>query len=1056
MRSRRLSLPLALALIFVTVYAAPPAHVATPARAGLNGRAVSERGGDGVARRASGLSQSASDSVAYLARVMDQFHDRFPVYDDVSSAGNHFPAFGKIPDTGAPVEVNGSSTDSPHSGATAMRFELHSGGEPFGGFYLLNGILPDGATTPSPNFGTVPDAGLDLTGAVSLSFWARGEHGGEKVDFFMGGVGRDAQTGSPVAPFPDSTPRRPALGSVCTLTTAWQQFTIDLTGAPLDYVLGGFAWVASTADNPSGAVFYVDDVQYNLGDARRAQRLNEPRFLRSFDTAPVQSQPAPVNDFDLRFRNAAFTYDNAIALLAFLADGSADGLRRARLIGDAFVYAAQHDRTFDDGRLRSVYAAGDLQLPPGWTPHNRPATAAVPGFFDEATQQFQEVGQESVDTGNNAWAMIALLALYRQTSNQSYLDAARKVGNFIRTFRNDAGAFEGFQGGIDFPEAVAPAQPSPRAFASTEHNLDVYAAFAEMFRLTGEPQWLDGARHARQFVEAMFETTRGCYLAGTKDPATRNADAGQLPLDVQAWSVLALPDALGTHPQALGCVEANHRNQHDGFDGFDFNDDRDGVWFEGTAQVATAYAFASRGSDADAFRQTLRQAQQAAPPDAAGGVIAAGHDGVSTGFRDSFGTPISYFRRVHVGATSWNAFAQLGFNPYYQTVASAGVVQFAAESLSAGEGSGSVQINVRRFGDTSAPASVGYSTSDGTASERGDYTAAVGTLRFAAGETTQSFSVLLTDDATVEGDETVNVTLDSPSGASLGSPSKLVLTINDNDTTATAANPIDDPSFFVRQHYHDFLSREPDGSGLQFWTQGITSCGADANCTAVKRINTSAAFFLSIEFQETGYLVQRIYKTAFGDATGSSTFPNQHQLPVPVVRLREFLRDTQRIGQGVVVGQGDWQTQLENNKQAFALEFVQQQRFTDAFPPAMSAADFVNKLDQNAGGVLTADQKAQLVSALGATPANPSTRAPVLRQVAENAALRQREFNRAFVLMQYFGYLRRNPNDAPDSDYTGYDFWLQKLNQFNGDFVKAEMVKAFLSSIEYRQRFDAE
>jgi hypothetical protein len=255
------------------------------------------------------------------------------------------------------------------------------------------------------------------------------------------------------------------------------------------------------------------------------------------------------------------------------------------------------------------------------------------------------------------------------------------------------------------------------------------------------------------------------------------------------------------------------------------------------------------------------------------------------------------------------------------------------------------------------------------------------------------------------------------------------------------------------QHYHDFLSREPDASGLQFWTNGIESCGADSQCREVKRINTSAAFFLSIEFQETGYLVERIYKTAFGDVDANSNFPAPHTLKVPVVRLNEFLLDTQRIGQGVVVGQGDWQTQLENNKQAFVLDFVSRQRFTNVFPATMTADEFVSKLDQNAGGVLTAEQKAQLVSSLGATPADPSKRANVLRQVAENSVLDASEKNRAFVLMQFFGYLRRNPDDAQDTDYTGYDFWLQKLNQFNGDFVKAEMVKAFITSIEYRQRF---
>ncbi|MDQ3917668.1 MAG: FG-GAP-like repeat-containing protein [Acidobacteriota bacterium] len=392
-------------------------------------------------------------------------------------------------------------------------------------------------------------------------------------------------------------------------------------------------------------------------------------------------------------------------------------------------------------------------------------------------------------------------------------------------------------------------------------------------------------------------------------------------------------------------------------------------------------------------------------------------------------------------------------------------VEFTQATYTVAERDGSASITVRRVGDTASAASVDYATDDGStpsvavpcssvtglALERCDYTRAAGTLHFAPGEAQKTFTVLVNDDSYAEGTETLSLRLSNPVGFVLGPQSSATLQITDD--TQQTTSPIDGSSFFVRQHYHDFLNREPDDAGLQFWTNGIESCGADAQCREVKRINTSAAFFLSIEFQETGYLVERIYKTAFGDADGSSNFPSQHTLKVPVVRLNEFLLDTQRIGQGVVVGQGDWQTQLENNKQAFVLDFASRQPFTNLFPAAMTADEFVSKLDQNAGGVLTAEQKAQLASSMGATPADPSKRANVLRQVAENPVLAANEKNRAFVLMQFFGYLRRNPNDAQDTDYTGYDFWLQKLNQFNGDFVRAEMVKAFITSIEYRQRF---
>jgi hypothetical protein len=301
----------------------------------------------------------------------------------------------------------------------------------------------------------------------------------------------------------------------------------------------------------------------------------------------------------------------------------------------------------------------------------------------------------------------------------------------------------------------------------------------------------------------------------------------------------------------------------------------------------------------------------------------------------------------------------------------------------------------------------------------------------------------------------VNLSLGNPVGSGLNGPGRAVLTIVDNDTVQPTVNPLDDATFFAHQHYLDFLNRQPDPDGLAFWANEISLCGTNQSCIEVKRINVSAAFFLSIEFQQTGYLVERIYKTAYGDATGTSTFNGAHQLPVPIIRLNEFLPDTQEIGQGVVVGQGNWQQQLEDNKVAFTAEYVQRTRFTTAFANTLTPAQFVDKLFQNAGVTPTALERTTAInefSGAGDT-SNLTARAKALRDVAENVTLTTNEFNRAFVLMQYFGYLRRNPNDPQDTDYTGYDFWLTKLNQFNGNFVNAEMVKAFITSGEYRSRF---
>jgi photosystem II stability/assembly factor-like uncharacterized protein len=383
--------------------------------------------------------------------------------------------------------------------------------------------------------------------------------------------------------------------------------------------------------------------------------------------------------------------------------------------------------------------------------------------------------------------------------------------------------------------------------------------------------------------------------------------------------------------------------------------------------------------------------------------------------------------------------------------ASAALVQFSATNYFADEADGQALITVTRTGDASGAAAVDYTTRNQSASDRSDYTAAVGTLRFAAGETQKTFPVLLTDDRFQEPGESLNFELSNPSGAALGGPNVSALGITSADTS-DGPSPVRessfDSAFFVRQHYHDFLNREPDAPGLAFWVGDIDQCGADAACREAKRVNVSAAFFLSIEFQETGFLAYRTYKAAYGDAT-SPNVPGT----VPVIRLNEFLPDAQRIGQGVQVNVGEWEAQLDANKNAYMAEFVSRQRFLDGFPLSMSSAEFVDKLNQNAGGVLSQAERDQLVAELAGSPDQTRGRAAALRRVAEDADLRANEKNRAFVLMQYFGYLRRNPDDPQDTDFRGWRFWLGKLDEFQGDFVRAEMVRAFITSTEYTERF---
>jgi hypothetical protein len=357
--------------------------------------------------------------------------------------------------------------------------------------------------------------------------------------------------------------------------------------------------------------------------------------------------------------------------------------------------------------------------------------------------------------------------------------------------------------------------------------------------------------------------------------------------------------------------------------------------------------------------------------------------------------------------------------------------QFTLTDIRVEEAAGSASVEVARTGDTTKEAAVDYLTTDVSASDRTDYTLARGTLRFAPGETSKRITVLVTDDATPETDEQINLSLANPGdGCTIGEAASALITVADDDAAESGVNPADDPAFFVRGHYHDFLNREPDAPGLAFWTNNIQSCGAEveaARCTEVRRINTSAAFFLSIEFQQTGYLVERIYRAAYGRRPS----------------LVEFMPDAQESSRDLVVGPAGWEEKLEANKRAFAEAFAARAAFKQS-SDSLSNAQYVDKLYANAGVAPQSSERDEIVRGLDG---GSLTRGAALRRVAENAELTRKEFNAAFVLMQYFGYLRRDPDEP------GFNFWLSKLEQFGGDFQKAEMVKAFINSEEYRQRF---
>jgi hypothetical protein len=334
-------------------------------------------------------------------------------------------------------------------------------------------------------------------------------------------------------------------------------------------------------------------------------------------------------------------------------------------------------------------------------------------------------------------------------------------------------------------------------------------------------------------------------------------------------------------------------------------------------------------------------------------------------------------------------------------------------------------ITVTRNSNSDA-ASVDYITSDGTAGQRSDYTVSSGTLDFAAGESSKTFQVILTDNDYLDGTRTVNLRLTNPRGASatLGAPTSAVLSIYDNEREQPTTNRIDNNIVFVRQLYEDFLNRVPAHLEDVYWLSQISGCGADDQCIHNRRVGVADAFFFEPEFQQTGAYIYRIYKAGLG--------------------LRptydEFISDR---GQ-VVVG-----ARLDQSKTFYALAFVRRDGFLALYPRSMTADQFLDALLDAIklhSGVDLSSQRDALKNLYDGTDEG---RALILKQIAGTQSFIDAEYNRSFVLMEYFGYLRRDP------DQGGYDFWLAQVNKFplRDVGIQQAMACSFITSAEYQTRF---
>jgi hypothetical protein len=279
------------------------------------------------------------------------------------------------------------------------------------------------------------------------------------------------------------------------------------------------------------------------------------------------------------------------------------------------------------------------------------------------------------------------------------------------------------------------------------------------------------------------------------------------------------------------------------------------------------------------------------------------------------------------------------------------------------------------------------------------------------------------------------------------------LVANKTDAVFTAvadqnesANPLKTTEYFVRQQYLDFLNREPDQAGLDYWAAQIRQCGTDAGCIRRRRIAVSNAFFFEPEFQKTGAFVYRLYKEAYGDSVANHGYRPAYA---------QFVSDRARVNPNVA--------QLAQSLQDLANDFAQRPEFTAKYPADLTAPQFVDAVletMQKGSGANLQSQREALISEfnLGAASSGGG-RGRVLYRLADdneqspinNHDFLNAEYNRAFVLTEYFGYLKRDP------DQGGYDFWLDIVNRFPLRDLRGQnsMVCAFVTSAEYQQRFSS-
>ncbi|MDR0725209.1 MAG: hypothetical protein LBF59_04275 [Prevotellaceae bacterium] len=587
-----------------------------------------------------------SPAAEWLAAQVDEYSRKLYVYRDYSDSRNNFTQRGLMIDGNVGEPQMDEASPVAFSGITSIKVKAPLRYGCWSGYYFGNGIMTSGGE-PQFNWGDFR-AGMDLRGAVKFVFHARAENGQTaRVNFFIGGVGDDKQ-------YPDTD--RKETGYI-TLTQEWKRFEIKLSNVNLSYISGGFGWVTNLNNNSDTdeITFYLDDIYYEFTKPHPA-----PVFLASYEAVPLDREGYFIN-------SAAYSYDLAMTVLALSYAGKRE---QACKVADGLLFALYNDRKFSvsERGLRNGYSAGNPESFPGWvSASGKSPFAKLTGFFDiDSKEWWEDYYSDSYSTGNNAWAIIAFLEVWRQTEKIEYLKAACAIADYLYTLKDEVnGGFKGGWEGFDDSQKKA-------GYISTEHCIDIYSAFSQLASAMEKISYTSGGRnaqfyrneaaYARDFVIRMYDPEQGLFYTGTKpDGITVNDDV--YPLDVNTWGLMAFYNDPAIDVQKiLNTIES--RFSVDGM--YDFNDDRDGVWWEGSLQKVVVEKVLGNAAK---YNAQLSIANAAANAD--GSITAANRDGVSTGIwlegvnadGSIKGNEWKYNKRIHIGATAWLAIAQLGRNP---------------------------------------------------------------------------------------------------------------------------------------------------------------------------------------------------------------------------------------------------------------------------------------------------------------------------------------------------------------------------------------------------------